>query len=166
MTADLYVSDLHLPPPIDDLEIVASDVGLVAILWKDDERWVFSEAVKQENAATAAVKQQLKEYFAGERTEFDLPLDLRGTEFQTSVWRSLSIIPYGTTVTYSEQAQRLGRPSSVRAVASANGSNPVSIVLPCHRVIGSNGKLTGYAGGLDAKRWLLTLEGATDQTLF
>ena len=166
MTTDLYMSYLHMPPPIDDLEIVASDEGLVAVLWQDDERWVFSEALPHGNAVTAAAEQQLKEYFAGERTEFDLPLDLRGTEFQTSVWRSLANIPYGTTVSYGEQAQRLGRASSVRAVASANGSNPVSIVLPCHRVIGSNGKLTGYAGGLDAKHWLLALEGAADQTLF
>ena len=166
MTKDLYISYLSIPLPIGDLEIVASDQGLVAVLWQDDDRWAFGKAHLGGNAVTAAAEIQLKEYFAGERTEFDLPLDLRGTEFQESVWRSLADIPYGTTVSYGEQAQRLGRPSSVRAVASANGSNPVSIVLPCHRVIGSNGKLTGYAGGLDAKQWLLTHEGAADQTLF
>ena len=102
---------------------------------------------------------QLDEYFAGERREFDLELDLEGTEFQRSVWRALEDIPYGATESYGELAARLGRPGASRAVGAANGSNPIPIVLPCHRVIGSSGSLTGYGGGLDAKRSLLELEG-------
>jgi methylated-DNA-[protein]-cysteine S-methyltransferase len=104
---------------------------------------------------------QLGEYFAGQRREFELPLDPRGgTEFQRRVWRALADIPYGETVSYGELAERLGCPGAARAVGAANGRNPLSIVLPCHRVIGSNGTLVGFGGGLPAKRFLLALEGA------
>ena len=102
---------------------------------------------------------QLEEYFRGERTEFDLPLELDGTRFQTETWRALEAIPYGETISYAELARRVGNPKAVRAVGTANGANPLPIVIPCHRVIGSNGKLTGYGGGLDIKQQLLTLEG-------
>ena len=101
---------------------------------------------------------QLTEYFAGNRTAFDLPLDLVGTQFQTEAWHALAGVPYGTTVSYGEQARRLGRPAAVRAVGAANGRNPVPIVLPCHRIIGADGSLTGFGGGLDTKRWLLDHE--------
>jgi methylated-DNA-[protein]-cysteine S-methyltransferase len=104
---------------------------------------------------------QLDAYFAGELTEFDLPLDLAGTEFQVRCWRALATIPYGRTVSYGEQARRLGLgPDAARAVGSANGQNPLPLVLPCHRVIGADGSLTGFGGGLETKRFLLEHEGA------
>ncbi len=112
------------------------------------------------SALFAQVQVQLAEYFAGARTEFELPLAFEGTPFQQSVWRELSTIPCGTTVTYGALAESLGAPRSVRAAAAAVGRNPISIVVPCHRVIGHDGSLTGYAGGLDRKRALLALEAA------
>lgn len=109
----------------------------------------------------ASARVQLQEYFAGERTDFDLPLAMRGTPFQVRVWDALREIPYGTTTGYGAIARRLGLPQgSARAVGAANGANPIAIVVPCHRVVGSSGKLVGYAGGLDRKRTLLGLEGA------
>jgi methylated-DNA-[protein]-cysteine S-methyltransferase len=111
-------------------------------------------------ALLAQVQVQLGEYFAGERTRFDLPLASKGTPFQQSVWSALGTIPCGTTVTYGGLAESLGAPRSVRAAAAAVGRNPISIIVPCHRVIGRDGALTGYAGGLDRKRALLMLEGA------
>ncbi|MCM1505439.1 MAG: methylated-DNA--[protein]-cysteine S-methyltransferase [Muribaculum sp.] len=107
--------------------------------------------------STGAI-QQLEEYFEGIRTTFTIPILFTGTEFQCRVWNELSKIPYGTTITYAELARRIRNPKAVRAVASANATNPISIFIPCHRVIGSNHRLTGYGGGLDAKRMLLTLE--------
>ncbi|HEX6459862.1 MAG TPA: methylated-DNA--[protein]-cysteine S-methyltransferase [Thermoleophilaceae bacterium] len=106
----------------------------------------------------AAAIEQLEQYFAGERMEFDLELDLRGTRFQRDVWNALLTIPYGETRSYGEIARQIGRPDRARAVGAANGSNPVSIIVPCHRVIGSDGSLTGYGGGLPRKRFLLDLE--------
>lgn len=111
---------------------------------------------------TAQTVVQLDEYFSGKRTTFDIPLLLAGTEFQKAVWQELLNIPYGTTISYGKLAQQLGNPKAVRAVAASNGANPVSILVPCHRVIGSNHKLTGYGGGLAAKKFLLELEN--DQT--
>lgn len=110
---------------------------------------------------------QLRAYFAGERQSFDLPLAPRGTEFQLSVWDALQRIPYGQTTTYSTIAERIGRPAAIRAVGAANGANPIPIIIPCHRVIGTNGSLTGFGGGLDVKRKLLALEArVAGQTLF
>jgi methylated-DNA-[protein]-cysteine S-methyltransferase len=106
------------------------------------------------------VARQLGEYFAGVRREFDLPLRLEGTEFQRCAWRGLTQIPYGETVSYGEQAKRLGNPNASRAVGLANGRNPIPIVVPCHRVIGADGSLTGFGGGIERKRWLLAHEGA------
>ena len=108
---------------------------------------------------TGQARQQLTEYFAGQRREFDLPLAPAGTDFQRRVWELLREIPYGETVTYGELARRLGNPKSARAVGMACNRNPIAIVVPCHRVVGSTGSLTGYAGGLDAKAFLLKLEG-------
>ena len=105
-------------------------------------------------------KTQLDEYFAGDRQEFDLPLAPAGTPFQRQVWEALASIPYGEVTSYAALADRLGRPGSARAVGAANGANPLAIVVPCHRVVGADGTLTGYAGGLDAKRTLLTLEAS------
>jgi O-6-methylguanine DNA methyltransferase len=103
---------------------------------------------------------QLRRYLAGERVQFSCPLDLRGTAFQVAVWEELYRIPYGQTCSYQQIAQAIGRPKAVRAVGAANGANPVAVIVPCHRVIGSNGTLTGYGGGLSMKAWLLALEGS------
>lgn len=110
------------------------------------------------DAPFAAVREQLAEYFAGERQQFDVPLKLVGTPFQRRVWQALVRIPFGTTITYGQLAQRVGQPTASRAVGHANSRNPVSIIVPCHRVIGADGKLTGYAGGVDKKQWLLAWE--------
>ncbi|MDR2916431.1 MAG: methylated-DNA--[protein]-cysteine S-methyltransferase [Tannerella sp.] len=114
--------------------------------------------VQAENPYFEILKKQLDEYFKGERKEFDIPLDLVGTEFQKEVWLSLLKIPYGTTTSYAKQAEFLGKPSAVRAVANANGKNKISIILPCHRVIGTDGTLTGYGGGIWRKKKLLAFE--------
>lgn len=110
------------------------------------------------NALTAQLGAELAAYFAGHRRSFDLPLDLVGTPFQLQAWRALLAIPYGQTRSYAEQARAVGRPTAVRAVAAANGRNKISLIVPCHRVIGSDGSLTGYGGGVARKRWLLALE--------
>ena len=112
------------------------------------------------NGITEEACSQLSAYFAKTRQEFDLPIDVKGTEFQTSVWKALQSIPYGQTVSYLDIAKHIGNPKAVRAVGLANGKNPIAIVVPCHRVIGSNKTLTGYAGGLARKQFLLNLEGA------
>ncbi len=109
------------------------------------------------------VKKQFEEYFNGTRKTFDIPLSPEGTEFQKKVWTELLNIPYGETTTYQQMANKLGDPKVIRAAASANGKNPISIVIPCHRVIGSDGSLTGYAGGLHRKKWLLELESPSPQ---
>lgn len=109
--------------------------------------------------------EELKRYFAGERIQFSCPLDLRGTPFQLRVWQELCHIPYGETRSYGEIAHVIGCPTASRAVGAANGANPVAIIVPCHRVIGSNGKLTGYGGGLSAKSWLLSLEGVAHKSI-
>jgi len=140
---------------------VASAQGLRAILWpNDDPRRVpaVADAKKGSNSVIESTTQQLDEYFAGTRHEFDVPLDVVGTEFQYSVWQVLQSIPYGETMSYGEQATVLGDPNKARAVGTANGRNPISIVVPCHRVIGANGSLTGFAGGMKAKKFLLDLE--------
>ena len=118
------------------------------------------DAVVQPSKLLDRTARQLDEYFAGRRTEFDLPLGPRGTGFQQLVWRALLTIPFGDTRSYGEQARTIGRPSASRAVGAANGKNPISIIVPCHRVIAGSGELTGYAGGMDAKRWLLDHERA------
>jgi methylated-DNA-[protein]-cysteine S-methyltransferase len=119
------------------------------------EGWIEDISVPPLSAAV----RQLAEYFAGTRREFDLPLRLQGTAFQQRVWRELTEIPYGETWSYGELAKRIDKPNASRAVGLANGSNPIAILVPCHRVIGADGSLTGYGGGLDRKRWLLAHEG-------
>jgi methylated-DNA-[protein]-cysteine S-methyltransferase len=114
-------------------------------------------------APLAAATRQLNEYFAGTRREFDLPLRSQGTQFQQRVWRELAAIPYGQTWSYGDLAARIGKPSASRAVGLANGRNPISILVPCHRVIGANGSLTGYGGGLERKQWLLEHEGVSSR---
>ena len=171
-TTDLRVATM--PSPVGELRIVVSDRGVRAILWEDDVDRIASidpEPIRPDDDPVARrAVDQLTEYFAGERTAFDLPLDPVGTEFQVAAWRALGEIPYGETRTYGEQAAGIGRPTAVRAIGAANGKNPLSIVLPCHRVVGADGSLTGFAGGLDAKRFLLTHEqsvsGRDPETLF
>ena len=158
----------RFPSPIGDLVITASDSGLtgvwfpgkgpVAAARPDDERGPASTLL-------ARASEQLAEYFAGTRTTFDLLLDAGGTAFERRVWDALRTIPYGTTLSYSELARRLGDPRATRAVGAANGKNPIPIIVPCHRVIGANGALIGFGGGLDRKRWLLEHEGALTTTL-
>jgi len=148
--------------PVGELTLVASADGLAAILWEnDDPARVRRNIVAQDarNPILVETERQLADYFAGRRTSFDLPLDFAGTEFQQKVWRALLTIPFGETRTYAQIARQIGHPSAVRAVGAANGRNPISIVAPCHRVIGSSGALTGFAGGLAAKAFLLRLEG-------
>jgi methylated-DNA-[protein]-cysteine S-methyltransferase len=151
-----------IPSPVGALTLVASDKGLVAILWEnDDPDRVRLEEFAEDVAHPVLVEteRQLDEYFAGKRQAFELPLDFHGTEFQKRVWEQLLAIPFGETRSYGEIARALGQPTASRAVGAANGKNPISIVAPCHRVIGTNGALTGFAGGLEAKQRLLALEG-------
>jgi methylated-DNA-[protein]-cysteine S-methyltransferase len=147
--------------PIGELKLVASDMGLVAILWENDNprRVRLSELIADErHPVLVETERQLREYFAGKRKAFSVALDMRGTRFQKDVWEQLLAIPFGETRSYGELAKQLGNPRATRAVGAANGRNPVSIIVPCHRVIGASGKLTGFAGGLDAKAHLLGLE--------
>jgi methylated-DNA-[protein]-cysteine S-methyltransferase len=144
------VGVLTVPTPVGELRLTGDD-ALTGVRFagggRDDPTPVLSAAAAQ-----------LEEYFAGERTGFDLPLRPAGTAFQRRVWDALLEIPYGETISYTELAARIGAPAAVRAAGAANGRNPLSIVVPCHRVVGSKGVLTGYGGGLAAKRWLLDLE--------
>ena len=145
-----------LDTPIGPLGLVASDTGLREV-WFDGAR------LRPEGTSPMLddAERQLGEYFLGERTTFDLPLDVDGTDFQRRCWLALATIPYGQTVSYGEQARRIGYgPEKARAVGAANGQNPLPIVLPCHRVIGADGSLTGFGGGLHVKRYLLEHEGA------
>ena len=149
----------YLETPIGELLLAGDADGLSMIGFpkgsmrrEPEPDWIFNEK------PLSKARQQLREYFSGERRAFDLPLKLSGTEFQVAVLRALLEIPYGETVSYGEIAKRIGRPRAVRAVGAANGRNPLPIVVPCHRVIGSTGDLTGFGGGLDTKEALLRLE--------
>lgn len=147
--------------PVGRLTLVASETGLRAVLWPSDDPTrvpTVVGAMARRNEVIDRAVSQLDEYFAGQRREFDLPLEPVGTPFQQSVWNVLRAIPYGSTMTYAEQAAALGDAKKARAVGSANGRNPLSIVVPCHRVIGASGALTGFAGGTAAKKRLLDLE--------
>jgi len=147
--------------PVGELKLVASRKGLVAVLWQNDspKRVPLGELVKQDShPILIEAERQLGEYFEGKRKHFSVSLDMRGTRFQQSVWDALLAIPFGETRSYGDLARRLGNPRATRAVGAANGRNPISIIVPCHRVLGSNGKLTGFAGGLENKTRLLELE--------
>jgi len=153
---------ITMPSPVGELKLVANGSRLAAILWENDKPnrvklGPMTEAA--DNPILVRAVKQLQEYFAGTRNQFDLELDFAGTDFQKKVWQALLTIPFGETRSYSQIAEQIGNPSAVRAVGAANGKNPISIVAPCHRVIGASGKLTGFAGGLEAKERLLTLEG-------
>ena len=156
----------YLDTPIGELLLAGDERGLKMIGFPEGSMrreprpdWIFNEK------PLAAARDQLTEYFAGERRSFDLPLNLEGTEFQLAVLRELLNVPYGETASYGEIAERIGRPRAVRAVGAANGRNPIPIVVPCHRVIGKTGDLTGFGGGLDTKEALLRLEAENTGTL-
>ncbi|MFT4177656.1 MAG: methylated-DNA--[protein]-cysteine S-methyltransferase [Luteolibacter sp.] len=148
--------------PVGELTLVASERGLAAILWEDDD----AERVRlgplessPSHPVLCQAERQLTDYFAGKLKKFTVPLDfISGTGFQKNVWAALTTIPFGETRSYAQIAVQIGSPKAVRAVGAANGKNPISIIVPCHRVIGSNGKLTGFAGGLEMKAQLLKLE--------
>jgi methylated-DNA-[protein]-cysteine S-methyltransferase len=151
-----------MPSPVGELTLIASGAGLAAILWEDDDTARVRLGPRVEDVAHPVLvetERQLGDYFVGGRETFDLPLDFHGTAFQKRVWAQLLLIPFGETRSYGAIARALGQPTATRAVGAANGRNPISIVAPCHRVIGSNGSLTGFAGGLEAKQRLLALEG-------
>jgi methylated-DNA-[protein]-cysteine S-methyltransferase len=157
------LSRARLESPVGRLDLIATDEALVAVLWERDR----PDRVRLEPLVDAAdhpilalTAAQLREYFAGARRVFDIPLEFRGPEFQKFVWQALLTIPYGETRSYGQIAQQIGRPTASRAVGAANGRNPISIIAPCHRVIGADGSLTGFAGGMENKRLLLNLEGA------
>lgn len=156
--------------PVGLIRLIASGKGLMAVLWEGENytKTKLPEAVPDdENPVLMQAGQQLKEYFAKERTTFDIPLDLKGTAFQLSVWNALLDIPYGTTKTYGALARQLGDIKAVRAVGGALNKNPVAIIVPCHRVVGASGKLVGFAGGLENKSILLDIEnGHKMPTLF
>ena len=147
--------------PVGELTLVASEKGLVAILWEDDKpnRVRLEELIlDKKHPVLMQTQEQLTEYFKGERKKFSVKLDPHGTEFQKKVWMALRSIPFGETRSYGELASEIGNAKASRAVGAANGKNPISIIVPCHRVIGANGSLTGFAGGLKNKMILLDLE--------
>ncbi len=156
----------EMKSPVGRLKIVGTDAALVAVLWeKEKEGRVRLEKLEKSarHSLLLEAEKQLKEYFSGTRKEFDLPLEALGTPFQKKVWEALKRIPFGKTQSYSQLAQKIGAPKASRAVGAAIGRNPISIIVPCHRVIGKSGKLTGFAGGLEAKEILLKTENIGDQ---
>jgi methylated-DNA-[protein]-cysteine S-methyltransferase len=153
------MSHLTIDSPIGPLTPIASDDGLRGIRFANDRaRPVTDGPADPDHPVLSEAARQLDEYFAGERQQFDLPLEPAGTEFQLAAWQALTRIPYGRTVSYGEQARRLGLAGKARAVGAANGRNPLPIVVPCHRVIGADGSLVGFGGGLEVKAWLLDHE--------
>ncbi|HEV8237096.1 MAG TPA: methylated-DNA--[protein]-cysteine S-methyltransferase, partial [Gemmatimonadaceae bacterium] len=154
--------------PVGRLTLVATDEGLAAILWEHDrpDRVRLNiTAEESPHPVLVEAERQLEEYFAGRRKQFALTLDVSGTTFQRKVWNALLTIPFGETRSYAQIAKQIGNPAAVRAVGAANGRNPLSIVAPCHRVVGSTGALTGFAGGLDVKARLLAFEGALQTSM-
>lgn len=146
--------------PVGELTVITSSQGLHAILWDNDcsDKIISALNRSAHEKIMVATKKQLDEYFQGKRKKFDLPLVIKGTDFQMQVWKELLNIPYAQTISYGEQAEKVGNKNKARAVGMANGCNPISIVIPCHRVIGSNGDLVGFGGGIEKKKYLLALE--------
>lgn len=158
-SATLYTTTIDSPLGV--LTIRGSDEGVRAVTWPDDDPGrvrIDAPAVADSNDIVTDAARQLEEYFTGARRHFDVPLDPIGTDFQRAAWDALCTIPYGETVSYGEQAGRLGDERKARAVGAANGRNPISIIVPCHRVVGADGSLTGFAGGIESKAWLLAHE--------
>ncbi len=157
----MQLSFMEMASPVGLLKLVAHDTALVAVLWEneDPKRVRLAELIEdKKHPILLETQKQLNEYFSGQRKVFDLPLDFEGTEFQQKVWQALLTIPFGETRSYKQIAEQLGNVKAVRAVGAANGKNPISIIAPCHRVVGANGKLVGFAGGLENKDILLKLE--------
>lgn len=156
----------YINSPVGKLTLIAGDQGLAAILWENDNPnrvQAKADIENEHHPILIEAEQQLNEYFAGNRQLFSLNLAPIGTAFQKEVWAALSTIPYGETRTYMQIAHQIGKPKAIRAVGAANGRNPISIIVPCHRVIGSSGELTGFAGGLEAKARLLAIEGVKNK---
>jgi methylated-DNA-[protein]-cysteine S-methyltransferase len=152
-----------IPSPVGNLKLIADRDGLAAILWENDNPSrvrIKADTEDNENPILVETEKQLNEYFEGKRETFSVPLHPIGTEFQNKVWEALTTIPFGETRSYSQIAEQVSSPRGVRAVGAANGKNPISIIVPCHRVIGASGELTGFAGGLDVKAQLLRLESS------
>ena len=157
----MQLSYIYMDSPVGQLQLVANETALVAVLWDGEKpnRVRLATLVEDpQHPVLIEAQRQLQEYFAGQRSTFELPLDFAGTDFQKKVWQALLNIPYGQTRSYREIAEQVGNVKAVRAVGAANGKNPISIIAPCHRVIGSSGKLVGFAGGLDKKEILLNIE--------
>ena len=157
----MQLSFMEMSSPVGILKLVAHEHALVAVLWENEnpKRVRLAELIEdQQHPILLETQKQLNEYFAGQRQNFDLPLDFEGTEFQQKVWQALLSIPFGETRSYKDIAEQIGNVKAVRAVGAANGKNPISIIAPCHRVVGANGKLVGFAGGLENKDVLLKLE--------
>ena len=157
----MKLSFMKMASPVGQLKLVATETALVAVLWENENpnRVRLAELIEDiQHPILLETQKQLNEYFAGQRQVFDLPLDFEGTEFQQKVWQALLTIPFGETRSYKQIAEQIGNVKAVRAVGAANGKNPISIIAPCHRVVGSNGKLVGFAGGLENKDVLLKLE--------
>lgn len=173
----MNISQTYIETPLGEMIACATDKGICLLEFNDRKKLdgqfkklakdLNANIVEQENKHFALLKKELEAYFNHDLKIFTVPLDLVGTEFQKKVWQALLTIPYGKTVSYLQQSESMGNPLSIRAVANANGMNKIAIIVPCHRVIGSNGKLTGYAGGLERKQFLLNLEkGITEKILF
>lgn len=157
----LALNFIWMESPVGRLKLLADDAALLAVLWDDEQPIKRFNPVQQHNPRhpiLCLAAQQLTEYFTGQRQSFDVPLSMIGTDFQKQVWAALQQIPYATTCSYLDIAQAIDNPKAVRAVGAANGKNPLSIIVPCHRVIGKNGTLIGFGGGLDNKKTLLSLE--------
>lgn len=167
LSPDAHYDEMN--SPVGKLTIITSSKGLHAILWDTDrknpkyEKIIISLIKSKTNKTITETKKQLSEYFKGKRKTFDLPLVMHGTDFQIKAWQQLLKIPYAKTISYGAQAEKIGNKNKARAVGMANGLNPISIVIPCHRVVGSNGDLTGFGGGLDKKAYLLKLEQNNEQ---
>jgi len=153
--------------PVGELKLIAKDDKLAAILWENDDPSRIPMPEMEEDAGRPVLVEtarQLEEYFAGQRSQFDVPTNFQGTEFQRKVWNALLRIPFGETRSYAQIAKLVGSEKAFRAVGAANGRNPISIIAACHRVIGASGKLVGFAGGLETKKFLLDLEAAREKT--
>ena len=158
----LVRNDLVIGSPVGKLRLVASEKGLVAIDVRNNAKQKATAKNQSAQAILIETKKQLGQYFAGKRTSFDVALDLVGTEFQVKAWRALCRIPFGKTISYGQQAANIEKPKAFRAVGSANGKNPIPIIVPCHRVVASDGSLGGYSLGLKMKKQLLALEGVSE----
>jgi len=159
MAATFMIIQTAISSPIDDVIIQATENGVSYVGFYPKTHYTHTPVEQVTNEAVLICVQQLKEYFNGQRKTFNVPLDTQGTPFQNGVWQALLSVPFGKTMTYGDIAKQLNNPKAVRAVGAANGKNPISIIVPCHRIIGANSKLTGYAGGLERKSWLLKHEG-------